>query len=181
VKDMNVEVELLGDDDVSQNPLYNWVKRDAIEHYFFICEVFSASDKIWSPALLGIFSLGIIIAVLYIAFFSGGDAKSIRVLTLSQLIIYVIVRFLILFVYPIASLCHANAYIYELTAFFSKSSTDDFQLIGGCQQWVNFTTSCPAAWTFMGLWITWDRLFGLLWTFFAAGLASALAAIFAIF
>jgi hypothetical protein len=36
---------------ITSNPLYHWVKRDVIEHYFFICEVFNASGKIWSPGI----------------------------------------------------------------------------------------------------------------------------------
>jgi hypothetical protein len=110
--------------------------------------------------------------VAYVAVFSLTPEVVVR------LIIFVVVRVLLLFVYPIASLCHANASTTELTSFFAKSSKEDFRLIGGCQEWVEFTTSCPAVWTFMGLWITWDRLFGLMWTFLAAALASGIATFF---
>lgn len=168
------------EDDHSHHPLYSWVKRDAIEHYFFICEVFSASDKIWSNALTGIFFVALVVVAYYVSFVTlAGEIVTASVVI--EVVIFVAVRFLLLFIYPIASLCHANASVTELTAFFNKSSKDDFQLIGGCQEWVEFTTSCPAAWTFMGLWITWDRLFGVLWTFLAGGIASAVAAFFSSF
>ena len=170
--------EVADEQDISNNPLFSWVKRDAIEHYFFICEVFSASDGVWSFALLGIFLIGVIIMSVYI--FELGVIKNVSVEVYVQVIIFMLVRFLVLFIYPIVSLCHANAYIYEMTSFFSKASKEDFQLIGGCQDWIDFTTSCPAAWTFLGLWITWDRLFGLLWTFAAGGIASGVAAVFAL-
>jgi hypothetical protein len=166
--------------DLSQHPLYSWVKRDAIEHYFFICEVFSASDKIWSSALSFIFFVAAVLITVYVAFITV-HGENVTTSILIQVVIYVVVRFLLLFVYPIASLCHANASVTELTAFFSKSSKEDSKLIGGCQEWVEFTTSCPAAWTFMGLLMTWDRLFGLLWTFLAAGLASGVATFFSAF
>eukprot|EP01040_Poterioochromonas_malhamensis_P008073 gene8073-8727_t len=44
---------------ISDHPLYEWLQRDATEHYFFICEVCSAAGHVWSPALLGLFFMGI--------------------------------------------------------------------------------------------------------------------------
>jgi hypothetical protein len=169
-------INLDEENEISHHPLFHWVKRDAIEHYFFICEVFTAADKIWSPALTAIFLVGVVNCVVYVTVLGVNSSALDNNLILS-LIIYLSVRFIVLFVYPILSLCHANAYIYELSNCFQKSSKDDFQLMGGSEEWVEFMTNCPAAWTFHGLWITWDRLFGLMWTCGAAGIASAAATI----
>lgn len=158
---------------ICEHPLYYWIKRDATEHYFFICEVFQASDRIWSPALTFIFLMAVgiaLVAVLY-AVLLGNISHPIVLL---QTIIFASVRIFVLFIYPLMSLCHANAYIYELTNCFRRASKDDFQLIGGCEQWIDFMENCPAAWTYNGIWITWDRLLGLVWTFAAAAVASGL-------
>lgn len=158
---------------ICEHPLYYWIKRDATEHYFFICEVFQASDRIWSPALTFIFlmAVGIALVAVLSAVLLGNISHPIVLL---QTIIFASVRIFVLFIYPLMSLCHANAYIYELTNCFKRASKDDFQLIGGCEQWIDFMENCPAAWTYNGIWITWDRLLGLVWTFAAAAVASGL-------
>jgi hypothetical protein len=165
--------------EISDHPLYYWVKRDATEHYFFICEVFSASDRIWSPFLSGIFFICFSVTVIFILF-AYTYRRFLNVLLVVQLILYCIVRVLILFIYPIMCLCHANRYIYELSNAFKRSSKEDFALIGGCDRWIQFIADCPAAWTFYGLWITWDRLIGLIWTFAAAGMASLVGTLYAV-
>ena len=165
------------DQDISDHPLYFWVKRDATEHYFFICEVFQASDKIWSPALSGIFFICFGTTLVF-ALFATVSGNLLNIYAIIQIIIYIVVRILILFIYPIVCLCHANRYIYELVNAFKRSSKEDFQLIGGCERWSEFITNCPAAWTFYGLWITWDRLFGMIWTFAAAGMASLIGTLY---
>eukprot|EP01040_Poterioochromonas_malhamensis_P008070 gene8070-8724_t len=165
---------------ISDHPLYEWLKRDATEHYFFICEVCSAAGHVWSPALLGLFFMGIGTTLVYWAYIYV-NKHALTVFAYGQLIIYAIVRLSILFLYPIISLCHANSYIYELTNCFKQSSKDDFDLIGGGARWVELMTNCPAAWTFYGVWITWDRLFGVLWTTVAASVASGVAALCAQF
>jgi hypothetical protein len=163
-------------EELAGHPLLSWVRRDAIEHYFFICEVLRSSDQIWSPALSLVFLVGTFNTCVYVIFLLT-QREDISYRTFISLLVFVVVRVLIFFVYPVASICHANAYNGELLNAFARSSRQDFALIGGCREWVDFMAACPAAWTFHGLWITWERLFGLLWTFLAAGLASAIASI----
>jgi hypothetical protein len=86
---------------------------------------------------------------------------------------------MIIFIYPIFSICHSNEYIYELTNCFKQSSKDDdYQLIGGSDYWISFMTNCPCSWTLFGVWITWDRLFAATWTIIVAAIASGAAAFF---
>jgi hypothetical protein len=168
------------EDNISEHPYYYWIKRDATEHYFFICEVFSACDKIWSPALTFIFFIGIGFCAVFVLY-AAVNKDNISIWFIIELVIYCIVRLFILFLYPLLSLCHANAYIYELSNCFKRSSKNDYQLIGGCDQWIEFMINCPAAWTYNGLWITWDRVIGLIWTFAAAALTAVCGTVFSIF
>lgn len=87
-----------------------------------------------------------------------------------------VIRLLLLFFYPIFCLCHANKYIYELQNTFQTSSPEDFAMIGGSDRWEDFMTRTPAAWTYYGLWITWDRVISAIWAAVVAAAAAALAA-----
>eukprot|EP01039_Chlorochromonas_danica_P002707 gene2707-2957_t len=151
--------------------------HDATEHYLFIREVMAACGHIWSVGLTGLFALAIYIIVAY-STFSVYFYKLDSGVTIWQLIIVMIVRTLLLIIYPIASVCHANTYIYELQETFSMAAPDDFSVLGGRDRWVALLQQSPAVWTYYGLWITYDRLLGLAWTMIAALAAYVFSVLF---
>ena len=77
---------------------------------------------------------------------------------------WMLIRVFVLVIYPIISLAHANAYVYALREQFLVAAPDDFSVIGGRDIWLDYLERVPAIWTVYGLWVTWDRLTGLLWT-----------------
>eukprot|EP01039_Chlorochromonas_danica_P002705 gene2705-2955_t len=160
-----------------ENELKDHLLHDATEHYLFIREVMAACGHIWSVGLTGLFALAIYIIVAY-STFSVYFYKLDSGVTIWQLIIVMIVRTLLLIIYPIASVCHANTYIYELQETFSMAAPDDFSVLGGRDRWVALLQQSPAVWTYYGLWITYDRLLGLAWTMIAALAAYVFSVLF---
>lgn len=154
-----------------------YIKRDATEHYLLIREIVNVSSEIWSPALTGFFLL-IVYSILafLVVFILLGDLLTIFGYII--FVIYIVVRILILLVYPIVSMSHANAYLYEIKGMFEKSALDDYLILGGREHWIALVEACPIVWTYYGLWITYDRLQGLLYTGIA-GLVAAIASLVA--
>lgn len=151
----------------SKELIGNLISRDATEHYLFIREMMQAADRIWSPVLTVLFVLSAYVCLsyfLYIILVIKSTGRSL----FAQLLVIILVRILFLFIYPIVSLSHANSYIYKLQNCFKVASPDDYEIIGGRDRWVSFMIDTPAVWTYYGIWITWDRLFGILWTVLAA-------------
>jgi hypothetical protein len=74
------------------------------------------------------------------------------------------------------SMSHANAYLYEIKGMFEKSALDDFLVLGGREHWIALIEACPIVWTYYGIWITYDRLQGLLYTSFV-GIVATMASL----
>lgn len=164
------------DSTLLNNDISDLIKRDAIEHYLFIKNVMKSADHIWSPILSGCFLLSLYIILTYFSYlmiYNGAVTK----FSLFRIVFMICVRALFLIVYPIVSISHANSYIYEIKTTFVNSSESDFVILGGRSKWIPFIESCSIAWTYYGIWITWDRLFGLLSTA-AAGIIAFIFTIF---
>lgn len=157
------ENDLFFDYGVSVDSFNDLLRRDATEHYFFIKHVLAQAGKIWSPALTGMMVLDIYIVASYLSFLLI-FGKALSRLVLIQLGIYMAVRTIILVIYPIASICHANSVLYEIQECFQNSSPEDFSVIGGRDRWMKFIELCPIVWTYFGIWVTWGKLGGLIWT-----------------
>jgi hypothetical protein len=165
-----------GDDDKSdeqenqKEEISTFMINDATEHYLFIRQVLLMADRIWSPVITGF-----IVYAVYIAFQYGLYAITILKNPHSTMFIRVLIfsgtRFFVLVIYPIISIAHANSYIYKLKSIFQASSANDYETIGFRDRWITLLEECPPVWTFYGIWITWDRVFGILSTG-AAGLVA---------
>ena len=139
------------------------IVKDATEQYLFLREIMAAADRIWSPALTALFLFAAYISVQYSAF-AVIYALDNNIFLVIQIIIFILIRISVLVLYPIISISHANAYIYKLKACFLISAPTDYELLDGRSRWKELMEQTPAVWTYYGLWITWERLYGLLST-----------------
>jgi hypothetical protein len=144
--------------------------RDATEHYFFIREVLRLASLTWSPVLTGLFVLAVYVVVAYSAFLLLLQGR-IDGRASIQIAVLIVMRIVFLVLYPIVSICHANSQVYEMRNYFASSSPEDYQCIGGRNRWMEFMEASPIAWTYYGIWVTWDKLVGVLWTTFAGVVA----------
>ena len=87
------------------------------------------------------------------------------------MLIYILVRVFIFCLYPVMSIEHANAYLYALRDTFLIAAPGDYTVLGGRDKWAEFLDEVPAVWTLYGLWVTWDKLFGVLWAVITTGVA----------
>jgi hypothetical protein len=140
-----------------------YIKIDATEHYLLIREIVRISSTIWSPALTGFFFLtcyGILSYFAYFILFSS----TLDAFTWFYLIIYMSIRIFVFCIYPIISISHANSYLYELLRMFEGTAGEDYLVLGGRKYWISFIEICPIVWTYYGIWMTYDRLQGLVYT-----------------
>lgn len=125
------------------------LSRDAFEQYAFIKEYMHQAGSIWSPAFIGF-----IILAMYLLFFAfyniskSSNDLGVR-MKASQIIsyfIYTIVRLLILFVFPVCCLAHANGVVFLLQEKFKHAVPNDFAAIGGRTIWTEYLNAAPMAW-----------------------------------
>ena len=140
-----------------------YLQRDSYEHYLFIREYMTIGSRSWSPIIVTLSFL----CVFYVLIFAYGAITVGNVFPKFMLAYYcfwIIVRVFILSIYPIMSLAHANSYAHSLQELFLVAAPEDFTVLGGRDGWLEYLDKVPAVWTVYGLWVTWDRLTGLLWT-----------------
>ena len=138
------------------------IQRDAQENYLFIREFMNRSGELWSPAMVGLAVFAMFMLFVYIIFTAA--STNVSAFALASVVLTVSTRMLILVIYPISSICHANSYLFVLKEAFLVSAPDDFMVIGGRESWLAFLQDVPAIWTLYGLWLTWERLFALMWS-----------------
>ena len=138
-----------------------YLPRDAYEHYLFVREFMSTGSRSWSPIIIALIFLCIVIcgAVLF--------GTQLATLGWVYYIVWVCVHVYLLMIYPIVSLAYANTCVYALQEQFLVAAPEDFAALGGRDAWLEYLEKVPAMWTIYGLVITWDRLSGLLWTLLA--------------
>jgi hypothetical protein len=148
------------------------LQRDACEHYMFIREYMTQAGRLWSIALVGVFGVFLFIIIAYL--YALLVLKEKTLLLQDTVILYISIRFVVLVIYPIVSLSHANSFCYALQELFIVAAPNDFEILGGRDMWINFLASAPAVWTVFGLWVTWDKLVGFLWAVGSTGAAIAI-------
>eukprot|EP01034_Spumella_vulgaris_P027734 gene27734-34501_t len=154
---------------VANKDLFEMLQRDACEHYMFIREYMNQAGQLWSIALVGVFGVFVFIIVAYL--YALLVLKEKTMLLRDGVITFIVIRFVVLVIYPIVSLSHANSFCYALQDLFTVAAPKDFEIIGGREMWINFLTSAPAVWTVFGIWVTWDKLVGFLWAVGSTGAA----------
>ncbi len=147
------------------------ISRDAYEHYLFLREYMNQAGKLWSPALCGLLVYLLYLLSAYIYYMAVFTAFFLQRGILVKVLMFLLTRTAILFVYPVASIAHANSCIFLLQEAFLVSSPEDYEILGGRDKWIAFLTAVPAAWSVCGLWVTWDRLFAIFWTLVTAAAA----------
>ena len=138
------------------------IKSESYEHYLFVREFMTLAGRSWSPMLTG-FIFAILIIAGFDILLAVQEQLSVK-LYLAYAIVFFVIRFLLLVVLPVAILAHANSHVYLMQERFRVAVPGDFELLGGRDVWLEFFAQVPAMWTYYGLWITWDRLAGMLWT-----------------
>jgi hypothetical protein len=141
------------------------IKRDAIEQYLFIQETMTIVGNIWSPVLTGLFVLTIYLSaseIYYLLFERSQHLGGYYIYVEAAL--YVFAWFIFLVIYPICSIAFANFYLLKISENFKLSAKEDYQVIGGQEEWLELFEKYPVVWTYYGIYITGDRLAGLLWT-----------------
>jgi hypothetical protein len=140
-----------------------YVQRDSYEHFLFIREFMSIAGRMWSPTILTYFFFASFLIVSFY-FLASLYANYSDFWDWVYYAIWMSIRMYVLVIYPITSLAHANAYVYALQEQFLVAAPEDFAVLGGREEWLSYLERVPAVWTVYGVWITWDRLTGLLWT-----------------
>ena len=151
---------------VSAVEVMPYVQRDSYEHYLFLREFMSIASRTWSAPILTF----VFFAVFLMVTFSFMLVMYIRNVTPVEWVyytVYMLIRLTVLIIYPVLSLAHANAYVYALQEQFLIAAPEDFVALGGRDAWLDFLVKVPAIWTVYGMWVTWDRLTGILWTIVA--------------
>ncbi len=138
--------------------------QDATEQFLLIREVVAIASKIWSPVVTVCFILTVCIIANY--HFMDGSVMRIpsKEFRYFSLFVYACSRCLLLIIYPIMSISYTNSHIYHLHNVFKVSASDDYKLLKNRCRWLESLVEMPAIWTYYGLWVTWDRLFGIVWT-----------------
>jgi hypothetical protein len=138
------------------------IKQDSFENFLFMREFMSEASHLWSISFtsLALFALYLVI----LASYRLSDQSNLPSYDVAAVVIYCITRTLILVILPIHSITHANAYMLKLQDMFCNCSPKDFSLIGGRDLWLGFLSSAPPLWSIYGVYITYERLIGLLST-----------------
>jgi hypothetical protein len=149
----------------SSEEIVELIKRDAIEQYLFIRQSMNLVGKIWSTVLTGL--------IILVAYECLADTifillNVVDIITFIRIVIFLTIRIIVIIIYPIISIAFANSYLLKIKEIFSVAADEDFQVIGGRDFWLNFLDQFPAVWTCYGLYITPERLMGLIWTTVAA-------------
>lgn len=163
----------------SSQEISDLILRDATEQYLFIREAMTTAGRIWSPVITGLMFLALYICLAdaYIIFWASSKSHhftNIKPLLYLQLIIFVTIRVSFLVFYPILSIAFANSYLLKLSDVFRVAGQEDYAVIGGRDRWLDFLQNFPAVWTYYGVYITPERLAGLVWTSFVAFVTVAL-------
>ncbi len=138
-------------------------------------EYMQQAGRIWSPAVVGL----LIIVTYIVVFIVYGlviyhEREHLDQFRVWDVFAYLAVRVAVLFIYPITRIAYANNSVQQIHKIFCTAAPSDFSVIGGRDCWKDFLNSAPPAWAIYGIWITWDKLFGLFYTFGAAAIAYGL-------
>lgn len=139
---------------------------DAREHYLFMREYLSQAGKVWSANLVGLVAIFILVTVVSIYFRVNFQLSSV-----ARVVVGVVLKFLILIVYPVVSIAYANSFVYELKELFTIAAEEEYSIIGGKAKWMSLLEAAPVVWTVFGFWITYDKLFAMLWALLSAAAA----------
>jgi hypothetical protein len=154
-----------------------YVQRDAFESYLFLREFMSTCSKAWSFTILLFAFLAVFFTIIFLLG-AISHAKVISDIDWAFYTIWTTIRIVLLIVYPVTSLAHANVYVYALEEQFLVAAPEDFAVIGGRDSWLEYLQKVPAMWMIYGIAVSWDRLSGLLWTGIAGIGALALSSAF---
>jgi hypothetical protein len=147
---------------IPASDVLTYVHRDAYEHYLFIREFMSNGSRAWSPIIITLAFL----CSFYVLLFCYGAATAATDLTTLDWIYYslwIVIRVLVLMVYPVVSLARANDHVSALQELFLVAAPEDFEVIGGRDRWLTYLEKVPAMWTVYGLWVTWEKVTGAVW------------------
>ena len=160
---------------VNASEVLTYVQRDSYEHYLFIREYMAIASRAWSGPILTFAFFAIFLMVTF-SFLLVMYIKNVTPLEWVYYTIWMAIRLFILIIHPILSLAHANAYVYALREQFLVAAPEDFAALGGRDAWLDYLEKVPAIWSVYGLWVTWERLTGVVWTL-AAGLGAIVISI----
>jgi hypothetical protein len=169
-----------GSNAVSRADALTLVQRDAYESYLFLREYMSTASKVWSFTILNFVFLAAFFTTVFLAeaIVTVNTSANTSALLWAYYACWTSVRVVLLTVCPITALAHANAYIYALQELFLVAAPEDFAVLGGRDNWLDYLEKVPAVWTVYGIAVSWDRLSGLLWGGVATIGALALSAVF---
>jgi hypothetical protein len=175
MNDQNCRLVQIGKDGFLAQSIDMIVKTEATEHYLLIREIVRVFSEVWSPALTGFFFFEAYAILIYLSVFAL-YSDDLHAIDWVMIMIFILVRLFILLLYPILSISHANSYLYEIKDMFEGTAFSDYYVLGGREHWIEFVQACPIVWTYYGLWVTYDRLQGLLYTG-SAGLIALIASL----
>eukprot|EP01038_Epipyxis_sp_PR26KG_P013007 gene13007-17439_t len=158
-----------------------YIERESFERYLFMRHYLNQASKIWSPLILALVGWFVFLGGAAGLTVAGGSFTTRRWntdqfdFTVIYFVWFLFIRFVIVLVLPILSITHANSHVSLLTESFVDASPDDFSILGGRDKWIEFIKSVPAVWTIYGIWITYDKFYGVFSAFFISSLAYLLS------
>lgn len=121
-----------------------YIMRDSYEHYLLIREFMSQAGKIWSPAVIGFAVL--FVAVFYFGIYFMTAAPYNGSIEAVRLTVFIIVRIVLLLLYPVSRICRGNYAMQVLQRQIEMSAPEDYAAIGGRDLWKGFLLDVPALW-----------------------------------
>lgn len=141
------------------NKLESLIKRDAYERYLFCHNYMDSASSTWSVALFLLLAVSCMLFVygysliLYVYKVSG-------YLEPSFMGICAVTAGMIIFV--LICMTYANAAVDNITKAFCFCSVEDYKLLGGREEWMEYTEKAPVYWYIFGFAITRSWLVGFL-------------------
>lgn len=137
------------DDSLSRDfQILRHLRRDATETFFFRQEFVRQVSRIWGPYLFLLITLSVIFEALYLLVIAT-DSQSTP--------IYIVLVYFAfqtaIYAVPMFSLAYANETVEKLHAMMTGSRLEDYEVIGGREQWTEAIDS-TAVWSIMEVRIT---------------------------
>ena len=147
----------------SSNLLRFRLKTDAYEHYLFIQAYVKQISDIWSPIILFLGIISILLLMVLVArvwndsYASGADYIYIG----GTFLIFGVVA-----IFPLSCIAYANGATTTIRDCFRRYSTPtNYDIIGGREAWMEYIEESPAYWTVFGFPLTWGSLYSVIGTF----------------
>ena len=145
----------VGGENISVSDLEARIQTDAYEHYLMLREYVAQLSSLWSGIVLVLLVVGmglVIFAFFCLIIYSNSALRG----TLAMFGLF----FVVLTQLAISCFAWANSAVDTIRrALRDSSSSSDYAVLGGREEWIAYLEDSPAHWTIYGFAITWNVLY----------------------